>query len=247
MNKTHKVAISIDRKSAIPLYQQISSPLEKAIISGKLPPGELVEDEVSMAKRLRVSRPTVRRAFQDLVNQGYLTRRRGVGTLVTPARVHRPLKLSSLNEDLRLAGFTPTTKVLSYEVGEVGEKDGKILGIDPREGVLKMKRLRYVDGQPLAIMFNVVPLAYAPSWTDINGKGFYACFEEKGVKIAYASQSVSARLADSEEVVLLEEETEMALLTMQRTSYLEDGTVVELGRHVYRPSLYSIRFTLFND
>ena len=118
MDKAYTPVIMIDRDSTIPLYEQIARPIEAAIVSGELPAGAMIEDEVSMAQRLDVARPTARRALQELVTKGLLSRRRGVGTRVTPTHVHRPMKLSSLNEDLSDAGFIPSTKVLSYLVRE---------------------------------------------------------------------------------------------------------------------------------
>ena len=59
--------IALDRDSEVPLYQQIAHPLEELILAGRLEPGRLIEDEVSMARRLKVSRPTTRRALRDLV------------------------------------------------------------------------------------------------------------------------------------------------------------------------------------
>src|SRR5690606_22177182 len=134
-------SITIDRESATPLYEQIARPIEQAILSGELPAGAMIEDEVSMAQRLDVARPTARRALQELANKGLLTRRRGVGTRVTPPHVHRPMKLSSLNEDLSEAGFTPSTKVLSYLVREASPEEASQLGIDPGAGVLAVSRL----------------------------------------------------------------------------------------------------------
>jgi len=118
MEPTYEPEITLDRDSQVPLYQQIAKPIETAILSGALPAGAMIEDEVSMASRLDVARPTARRALQELASRGLLTRRRGVGTRVTPPHVHRPMKLSSLNDDLAEAGFTPSTRVLSYEVRE---------------------------------------------------------------------------------------------------------------------------------
>ena len=117
--------IALDRDSEVPLYQQIAHPLEELILAGRLEPGRLIEDEVSMARRLKVSRPTTRRALRDLVARGLLTRRRGVGTRVTPMHVRRPLGLTSLNDDLVDAGFTPRTEVLSYEVMLAGEQEAR--------------------------------------------------------------------------------------------------------------------------
>src|SRR5690625_3672912 len=72
----------LDRNSPVPLYFQVAQCLEDGIRDGVLPPGTRLENEISLAKRLSVSRPTVRRAIQEVVDKGLLVRRRGVGTQV---------------------------------------------------------------------------------------------------------------------------------------------------------------------
>ncbi|MDO5049059.1 MAG: GntR family transcriptional regulator [Actinomycetaceae bacterium] len=245
MDEPYQLMVDIDRDSSVPLYQQISEPLEHAIISGQIAPGQLVEDEISMARRLEVSRPTARRALQELVNRGLLTRRRGVGTRVTPSQIHRPLELSSLNDDLVEAGYKPSTRVLSYEIIEAGPEEAQMLGLEVGDGVLLSSRLRSVDGQPLAILTNHLPLDLAPTWKELQESGLYECFARRNIKIASASQKIGARQATPAEAEILTEETKAPLLTMERTAYTEDGRIVEVGNHVYRPSLYSFRFTVF--
>lgn len=70
--------ITLDRSSPVPLYFQISEPIAELINTGALPADTRLEDELSMAARLHVSRPTARQALQRLVDRGLLTRRRGV-------------------------------------------------------------------------------------------------------------------------------------------------------------------------
>ena len=82
--------ITLDRSSPVPLYFQISEPIAELINTGALPADTRLEDELSMAARLHVSRPTARQALQRLVDRGLLTRRRGVGTIVSPSQVHPP-------------------------------------------------------------------------------------------------------------------------------------------------------------
>ncbi len=245
MDEPFQLDVYIDRNSSVPLYQQIADPLEQAIISGAVSPGQLIEDEISMARRLEVSRPTARRSLQELVNRGLLTRRRGVGTRVTPSQIHRPLELSSLNDDLISAGYKPSTRVLSYEVIEAGPEEAQMLGLKEGDGVLLSSRLRSVDGQPLAILTNHLPLDLAPTWKEMQDYGLYECFARRKIKIASARQIIGAREATVEEAELLSEEPKAPLLTMARTAYTQDGRIVEVGNHVYRPSLYSFRFTLF--
>lgn len=241
----YQVQVDLDRHGNIPLYQQIVSPLEQAIMSGDLAPNRLVEDEVSMAKRLEVSRPTARRALQELVTRGLLSRKRGVGTRVTPPQIHRPLELTSLNDDLIKAGFKPTTRVITYEIAEAEPQTAQELGIEVGQGVVHCVRLRSIDDQPLAVLTNLLPLDLAPGWSELQEKGLYQCFSDRGVRISVADQVIGARSATAEEAQLLEEEAKSPLLTMSRTAYTVEGRIVEVGQHVYRPSLHSFRFKLF--
>ena len=97
----------LDRNGPIPLYFQVAQRLEDGIRSGVLPPGARLENEISVAKHLNVSRPTVRRAIQEVVDKGLLVRRRGVGTQVVQSHVTRPVELTSFFNDLKTPTWTP--------------------------------------------------------------------------------------------------------------------------------------------
>lgn len=246
MEQTYSPLITIDRASGTPLYEQIAVPIEAAILSGELPAGAMIEDEVSMANRLDVARPTARRALQELAAKGLVTRRRGVGTRVTPPHVHRPMKLSSLNEDLSEAGFQPSTKVLHYQVRPATPEEATELELAPDDAVLSISRIRYADDHPLALLTNVMPLDVAPTWQELGTVGLYQCLHDRGVEIASATQDVGARGASADESGILGDQPGTPLLTMHRVSRTSDGRPVELGNHIYRPSLYSFKFSLFS-
>jgi DNA-binding GntR family transcriptional regulator len=79
----------LDRSSPVSLYAQLTKIIECEILSGSIPPGTRLENELSLGARLSISRPTIRRAIQELVNAGLLVRRRGVGTQVVLGRFAR--------------------------------------------------------------------------------------------------------------------------------------------------------------
>lgn len=239
--------ITLDRDSPVPLYHQIAQPLEALINSGKLEAGRLIEDEISMARRLKVSRPTARRALQDLVGRGLLTRRRGVGTRVTPSHVRRPLSLTSLNDDLVKAGFQPRTEVLNYEVRLASEEEATLLGCEVGAEIVRVERRRWVDDRRLAILTNLLPADIAPSLTQLSTHGLYACLEDHDIHLMSAQQSVGARTAGGEDAERLDIEPGSALLTMERTAYDAQGAVIEYGRHIYNAALYSFQFTLMAE
>ena len=85
----------IDRTSPVPLYHQLAQQLTAAIEGGALKPGDAFENELSLAERLDLSRPTVRRAIGEMVARGLLVRRRGIGTTVANEVIHRRDELTS--------------------------------------------------------------------------------------------------------------------------------------------------------
>src|SRR5881394_1343235 len=106
---------ALDRASPVPLYYQLAENLETAIRSGRLSSGSHLDNELELARQLRISRPTVRRAIAVLANRGLVIRRHGIGTLVVPGKIRRPVRLSSLYDDLAEAGQAPTTRMLAFE------------------------------------------------------------------------------------------------------------------------------------
>lgn len=246
MTKEHfSLEVEIDRTSSTPLHQQIADPLINLIQSGAIEPGTKLEDEVSMAQRLQVSRPTARRALETLVNRGLIVRRRGAGTAVAPRQIHRPMALTSLHDDLARDGRSVTTEVLEWLAQPADEDTAAMLSLAVDTPVVRIKRLRYTDGEPLALMTNVLPEAIAPTRAELVDHGFYELLRARGVQIKLGTQNIGARLADDTEARLLDEPPGAALLMMQRTAYDEQQQPVEVGTHVYRASRYTYSQTVF--
>lgn len=149
--------IDLDRSGPVPLYFQIANRIERAIVQGELLPGARIENEISLSDRLGLSRPTIRRAIQELVEKGLIVRRRGVGTQVVQGRLTRKMALSGLYEDLSHDHKHPTTQPLERRIVEADEDVATRLGVDVGEKVLYLRRLRLSDGAPVALMENYIP------------------------------------------------------------------------------------------
>lgn len=237
--------LDLDRSSPVPLYYQIASHLEAIIKDGTLPPGARLENEVSLGQRFGFSRPTVRRAIQELVDKGLLVRRRGIGTQVVHGQVTRNVELTSLFEDLNRSNQHPTTELVHYEIGEADERVAEILGVPVKEQVLHIRRVRSADGVPLAVMDNTLPLAFTDiSEDDLRTYGLYQLLRARGVTIRVAKQRISARSCTPEESRLLQLPKTTAVLTMARTAFDSSGRAVEYGQHSYAPDHYSFEMTL---
>ena len=237
--------VDLERSGPIPLYFQIATRLEKAILDGTLPAGARLENEISFGERLGLSRPTVRRAIQDLVDKGLLVRRRGIGTQVVHGQVTRGVELTSLHEDLLRAGKKASTQLLSLKVLKADKRDSENLGVAVGEEVLWIRRVRYADGVPVAVMENWLPADFIDITAEELGElGLYQIMRTRGINPRVAKQKIGARKATAEEADLLAIEKGSALLTMDRTAYDSSGRAIEYGHHCYRPDLYSFEVTL---
>jgi DNA-binding GntR family transcriptional regulator len=244
-----QVELQVDRSSPVPLYYQIAQQLEGAIRSGELKPGERLENEVDLADRFGLSRPTVRQAIQELVRKGMLVRKRGVGTQVVQglrgSEFTRPVALSSLYDDLARTGRRPQTQVLSNAILPADAQVAAALGIVEGTEVLRVERLRSAADEPLALMCNWLPTQIA-SYTseELATHGLYELLRRSGVHIRIATQRIGARAATPREAKLLHDRKGAPLLTMERTAYDDSGRAVEFGSHAYRAQTYSFEVTL---
>lgn len=232
------LTVELDRSSPVPLYFQLAQAIEAAIRDGELAPGERFENELALAERLALSRPTTRRAIQELVDKGLLVRKRGVGTQVVQNSVHRRVELSSLFEDLARAGRHPSTELLDYRVGPPDEEVAQELSVAADSEVVSIRRLRYTDGEPLAVMVNHLPVGIAPEPEELESSGLYQALRARGVHIRLARQRIGAKAATRTEAKLLDEKPNAPLLTMARTAFDDSGAAVEFGTHCYRASRY---------
>ncbi len=238
--EAQQVSVLIDRSSPVPLYHQVAEQLGQAITGGQLQPGDPFENEIAVAERLGLSRPTVRRAIQELVDQGLLVRRRGLGTTVANRKVHRKFELTSLYDELQRDGREPRTVVLDLDT-VTDERAAAALDLPADSPLLHMTRVRYAGETPLALLTNWLP----PSFSDLDREelerhGLYAALRDRGVKPVVAQQSIGARMPSTSERRHLHIRGSQPVLTMSRMAFDAAGKAVEFGDHCYRSSDYTI-------
>jgi DNA-binding GntR family transcriptional regulator len=235
----------LDRTGPVPLYFQVSSAMERAIRSGAIPAGARFENEIVIGQRLGLSRPTIRRAMQELVDKGLLVRRRGIGTQVVQGQVTRQVELTSLYEDLKGSHHEPGTRVLEHDTRPAEAAAAEALGVPVGSDVVYLRRQRSTDGVPVAVLENHLPLEFADISTEqLENRGLYQIMRARGVAIRIANQRIGARRASGDESELLEIDKGGPVLTMERVAYDASGRAVEYGHHCYRPDMYSFETTL---
>lgn len=237
--------LDVNRSGPIPLYFQISSRIEGAILSGVLPAGARLENEMILGRRLGLSRPTIRHAIQELVDKGLLVKSRGIGTQVVHGQLTRDAALTSLFGDLSRIGKRPSSRVLAHEVMAAPPQIAEALGIEPGSAVFHLRRVRLADDVPFALLENYLPETYATLASDqFEKNSLYHLMRARGASMRVAKQSIGARTAAPDEGELLEMCPDAPVLSVNRTAYDNFGKAVDVGRHIYRADLYSFHTTL---
>jgi len=223
-----------------PAYLQLKNWIAEAIRTGKAGPGIPLPSERELADRLDLSRVTVRKALDELVADGLVTRRRGSGTYVAepPQRVAQSLsRLYSFSEDMRARGRQPGTSWLHREVAGADAEEARHLGIAIGEPVARLHRLRLADGEPIALEWTASPSRLLPN-PQVVGASFYEALRSRGHQPVRASQHITAVTIGAEWSRLLKVREGHAALDIHRVAELADGTLVEWTRSIFRGDAY---------
>src|SRR5690349_9429683 len=218
----------LDPSSHQPLYQQLQRALREAIQNHVLAPDDALPAERQIASDLAVSRITVRKAIEGLVDEGLLVRRQGSGNFVG-ARIEKNFaKLTSFSEDMRARGRVPSSQWLKKQEGQVTPDEAMRLGLSPGSTVYRFHRLRFADDEPMAFEVCTIVGSALPS-VDAVDTSLYDALEKAGNRPVRALQRLRALLLDGEQARLLEAKPGDAGLLVERVGYLRDGRAVELS------------------
>lgn len=206
-----------------------------------LPAGSGLPTEVEVAERFHVSRMTARQAFQNLVQQGLVERRRGAGSFVLPQSLHREQAvLRSFTQDTAARGLVASSRIIRAEVATAPEA-AAALGVPPADWMVIIERVRYADGLPVALERAVLPGRFAAVLdADLEHGSLYQALAVLGRRMGKATGYVTARLATAEEAGLLGLDPPAALLVESRLVADPDGIPIESTRTAYVGSRWVI-------
>jgi GntR family transcriptional regulator len=238
---------ALNPKGLIPLYHQLFEILHDKITTGKWQPGDMIPAESELITQYKVSRVTVRKVLDMLVKEGLIVRERGRGTHVAYTRLeHVTTRIVSFTDDMRQRGFATGTKVLFAGLMSAPEGIARQLGIREGDELARIDRLRLADGEPMCVEQSYIVHALMPGILDHD---FAARslrevkFVRYGIRWSRARQTIQAVLAPPELSHLLSIKTNAALLYIERVSFSQNDTPVELLRVFYRAD----RYILYND
>ena len=227
----------LDPQSNQPLYQQLQRAIREAIEARALGPDDALPAERQLAEDFAVSRITVRKAIDALVEEGLLVRRQGAGNFVC-ARVEKNFaKLTSFSEDMRARGRTPRSVWMRKSEGSVTPEEALTLQLSPGAPVYRFHRVRFADDAPMALEYTTIVASSLPS-LDAVQDSLYSALEKAGSRPVRALQRLRVLLLSGEQAKLLHTHEGAAGLLVERVGFLRDGRAVEYSQSFYRGDTY---------
>lgn len=234
---------ALDTTGPAPLYYQILTQLREGLESGRWIPGEKIPTEAELCAEYGVSRITVRHAVENLVEEGLLLRRQGMGTFAAlPALAHGNQKpINSFHEACERLGKRPSTRVLFSGERPASIRDRKELQIRGDSNLVELRRLRMADGVPVVLETNRFSLAfsYLPD-SDLNGS-LYNLLRGYGVEAVSASHDLSLVFAKEEEAAALKITLGEPLLFLHEVVYDAQGRPIHNSDQYIRGDIFTLR------
>jgi GntR family transcriptional regulator len=221
----------------LPLYQQLQRALRDAIGQGMFGPAEALPAERQLATDLAISRITVRKAIDGLVDEGLLVRRAGSGNFIKTRIEKNFAKLTSFSEDMRARGHAPRSVWLNRSEGTVTPEEALRLRLSPGAAVYRFNRIRFADDMPMCLEYATIAASCLPS-LEVVEVSMYEALEAAGNRPVRALQRLSALLLNAEQAKLLQSKEGDAGLCVERLGFLRDGSAVEFCRSYFRGDMY---------
>ena len=230
---------TLDGSIPIPLYYQLKSLILNAIKTGNLSQGERIPTEEEFQEILEVSRGTIRHAISELVQEGWLERKKSKGTFVTrPSQTSNVFRsFEPFYRSVQLYGKTPRTEVIKLEIIPITDTLAKSMNLTMEDKVISMFRRRFIDEDPVVTMQNYLPypLCEFVFDYDFTTKSLYeTLMQHPASRISQTRTIVSSEKATAKDVQLLNVEIHFPMLIFNTISTTSDDKVIDFAYAHYR-------------
>ena len=221
---------------ALPMYYRLQQTLIDKIICQDWKAGMQLPSEREIAATMGISVGTVRKALENMVHKGYLSRIQGKGTFVADPNSNRRGVRYSFTTEVSSLGKTPSSTLVDF--GVVIPTRAICQRMDLQEGthVYCFTRIRNVDGEPLILETSYYPQYIYPNLTRemVQTHSFYSLLYHVGITPFSAEDTYESVILDAPRASLLGVEPGSCAFYHQRRTRTEDGRIYEYTRSYIR-------------
>lgn len=231
-------------------YIWLAELIRTTIERGHLGDNQALPSERDMAEKYGVSRVTVRRTLQRLIEQGVVYSEQGRGTFVAPAMVRRTGRfVNGFSEDTVARGGQPGQRILTVEPTLASMGMAGLLSTRVGHPLIHVRRVRFINHEPIglqdAFVMAVGGLRIEQAELEASGSLYKLMRQRFGVVPTEAVENLSADQAGEQEAELLNVPVGSPLLMCERVTFSERREPIEYCRMSYVPSYrYSTRVGL---
>jgi len=237
------LALVLDMNSFVPYYEQIVDRVRTLISKNKLKQGQTFCSEGAIAQALGISKMPVRQAFQKLRSEGLLVIAKGKRPLIGSGSVTWNFQqLRGFSEEMRRRGLVPSARLLSIVVEEPEPAVAQALKLTLGERVYCLKRLRFVNAEPVAVVTSYLParIFAGIDKLDLEKQSLYQIFEHRYKrKLQSAEEVIGAVIAGEEDGKILETACGSPLLLIRETTYDTQNVAIEYSVTLLRADRYT--------
>jgi GntR family transcriptional regulator len=238
-----ELGLVLDTNSFTPYYQQIVDHIRTMVDGKRLREGETFCSEGDIARALGISKMPVRQAFQKLRAEGLLIVVKGKRPVIGSGRVPWNFQqLRGFSEEMRRRGLVPSARVLSMQICDPELEVEQALKLTPGEKVHVLRRLRFVNSEPVAVVTSYLParLFSGIEKQDLEKQSLYAIFEKVYKrKLQWAEETIGATIATQDDAVVLEIKPGDSVLLILETTYDHQNIPIEYSRSLLRGDRYT--------
>lgn len=228
----------VTHKNNQPLYNQLVDTL-KIKIENEMNVNDRLPSERELSSQYGLSRTTVRFALNELELMGYVHRQHGKGTFVSNV-IKGQTDLGgtySFTEQMKSLGKVPETKILSLKTMKANQFVAEGLGIAVDDEIIKMKRLRSADNEPMMLERTYLPLSKFPDLTleMLQTTPLYELFMKRyNQTVKVADEILSVGIMTAKDAQPLKFYEGAPVLKLKRTTYNNKNEIVEYTLSVAR-------------
>lgn len=235
---------NIERNTAIPLYQQIADDIKAKIKNEELKANSRIPTELELGEIYQVSRITIRKALELLVDEEILVRKQKIGTFVSNKKVSRNLnRFMGFTKSCELNGDRPSTKFISADLVKAMPSDIKKLKLEEDDKMIRIRRLRYCNDVPVILEENHFPKSYAYLLAEDLTGSLHDLLSSHGVDLVGGEKLLTVCHVTKEEAKLLEVAEDDALILSKDVAYDSEGNPVYYGKEIVNADRYEYKIT----
>lgn len=229
------------------IYKSIADQLRIRLNSADYNIGSPLPSEKRLSEEFAVSRMTIRKAVDLLIDWGLVVRRHGSGTYVAKKDVHHETSnLTGFIEVMKNQGKQVMSEVLEFLVMPAPPAIASQLRIKIDERIYYSRRVRTVDGKPLMVEDSYMPVKLFRnlSVAHLEGSKFTYIEDECQIAICGNYESLTPVLADRKMAALLNIEQQTPILRITSLSYSDDGQFLNYSVMFRNASEYQVDYHL---